>query len=809
MCFLKLEAQSSISGTISNESGETLELALVYLMGTDYATTTDAQGKFLIPDVERGLYKIKVTYLGYESVTEEIDVTGDMEWDVTMRGIIFDLDAIEIRGTWSSPTSPFSFENYKQEDFQALNTGQDVPYVLRYLPSVVVTSDAGNGIGYTGIRVRGSDPSRTNVTINGIPLNDAESQLVYWVDLPDFMSSVSEVQVERGVGSSSIGNAAFGANINLNTKTYHIKPFININGSAGSYNTRKLSAALGTGLMNSKVALEGRYSRILSDGYIDRASSSLQSYMISGQYLTPKSALYASLFSGNEITYQAWNGLPAQFLEENRRYNTAGTQKPGEPYPTEVDNYEQTHMQLHFDYELSANLVLNLALHYTRGLGFFENYLANQDLTTYMIPDTTNLNYDIVTRRWLSNHFYGTSYALQHLSKDKKSKIVLNGAVNRYDGFHYGEVVWNTRDYDDLDSLFAGRTSPVSYYENDALKQEINHFLKWDYSPVEKWHLYLDIQHRFVQYSIDGSLEENRKINVSESYHFINPKLGLNYKPNEKLTTYASYAVANREPNRNDFTSFSSEGLARPEHLQNIEIGSRYSTALGYFNVNAYYMQYKDQLVLTGRINEVGEYIRENVDESYRAGIEVSARYTYRSRLSWSGNLNMSDNRIKKYSYFKDDWDTGSQEEIILTNTHLSFSPGMIISNQLDYVPYVQEKLEQKAEISLRTKYVGFQYLDNTSSTFSRLDPYLNNDLALIYSLKPPYTQGITVQFTIFNLLNAKYVSNGWIYRFNSSNYDPVPDDPYAVQEMPGEYNLTGFYPQAERNFMVSLSVKF
>lgn len=805
---LQLNAQYTISGTVTNEKGESLDLALVYLMGTEYAVTTNAQGEFRLENVEEGLYKIKVSYLGYESVTEEIDVIHDLSWDVIMRGIIFDLDAIEIRGTWSTAKSPFSFENYSQEDFKELNTGVDVPFVFRYTPSVVVHSDAGNGIGYTGIRVRGADPSRTNVTINGIPLNDAESQLVFWVDLPDFMSSVSEVQIQRGVGSSTIGNAAFGANINLNTKTFHINPFVNINSSVGSYNTRKISASLGTGLMNSKVALEGRYSRILSDGYINRASSSLQSYMITGQYLTPKSALYASFFSGNEITYQAWNGVPAQFLESDRTYNTAGTQKPGDPYPTEVDNYEQTHMQLHYDYELSGTMVLNLAIHYTRGLGFFENYLAGQNLENYLIPDTTNQDYDLVTRRWLSNHFYGTSYSVQHRSRDQRSRIVLNGAVNRYSGFHYGQVVWNNRDYEELDSLFAGRTSPVSYYENDAIKTEINHFIKWDYDISSKLNAYVDLQHRYVKYTIDGSLKDNRSIQVGEKYHFFNPKVGINYQLTPKLNSYLSYAIANREPNRNDFTAFSSEGLANPERLNNFELGSRFNTEATQLGVNLYYMIYRDQLVLTGRINDVGEYIRENVPNSYRRGLEISIHHRYTSVLDWNANLNFSQNQVKKYSFYRDDWDTGGQEAIILENTELSFSPNVIASNQLEYTAFSHDFLEQSGKISLRTKYVGAQYLDNTSSEYAKLDPYLNNDLAFSYRLKPKFTQGITLHFTIYNVLNAKYVSNGWIYRFNSSQYNPIPDDPYALAELPGQYNLTGYFPQAERNYMLSLSVK-
>jgi iron complex outermembrane receptor protein len=466
-------------------------------------------------------------------------------------------------------------------------------------------------------------------------------------------------------------------------------------------------------------------------------------------------------------------------------------------------------MQLHYDYELSKSMVLNLALHYTRGLGFFENYLGAQDLTNYTIPDTTNQLYDLVTRRWLSNHFYGVSYSLQHQSANRRSKLILNGAVNQYDGFHYGQVVWNDRDYINLDSLFAGRTSPVSYYENDASKSEINHFLKWDYRLTDDLNAYADFQYRFVQYSIDGSLRDQRQINVSEKYHFFNPKFGLSYQYHQYLNTYFSYAIANREPNRNDFTSFSTEGLAKPERLHNFELGARYNTKKTYLAVNLYYMLYNDQLVLTGRINDVGEYIRENVEQSFRRGLEISVRKNYKEKLDWNANLNLSQNRIGKYIFYRDDWDSGGQLEEVIENTNLSFSPNVIISNQLNYVPYSHEKFDQKIEISLRTKYVGAQYLDNSSSAFAKLDPYLNNDLAFNYAFKPKFTQGISIQFTIYNLLNAKYISNGWIYRFNSEIYNPIPDDPYAVQEEAGQYNLTGYFPQAERHYMLALSMNF
>lgn len=812
LCFCMMhtvfsQAQFTVSGTVENEAGEKLESALVYIMGTDYATTTDAFGYYKMEEVKAGYYKLKSSFLGYENVTEEFEIESDVAWNVIMIGIIFDLDQIEIKSTWADHEQPITYRNYKKADFQHLNNGQDVPYVLKYTPSVVVNSDAGNGVGYTGIRVRGSDPSRTNVTINGIPLNDAESQLVFWVDLPDILGSTSEIQIQRGVGTSTVGTSAFGSNINLNTQAYHLKPYADISSSIGSFNTNKLGAAFGTGLMNSKVSIDGRYSFVNSDGYVDRASSNLRSYMISAQYFTPRSALRAHLFSGNEITYQAWNGLPAQFLKSDRTYNISGTEKAGTPYQNEVDNYTQTHFQLHYDYELSKSLVLNLAGHYTRGSGYYENYLADRDLKEFNLSSTETDDYDVSIRRWLQNHFYGTTYSLQFENASKSSKIQFTGAVNQYQGDHFGEAIWNERDYVSIDSV--DFTTPTTYYENEAVKNEINHFIKWDYKVNAKIRTYIDLQHRYVHYAISGALKDQRTFDLDENYSFFNPKAGLSFLINSTNMLYSSVALAHREPNRNDFTDSGSDGIVSPERLVDVEFGYKYNQGNTRVNMNFYLMKYDNQLVLTGKINDVGEYTRENVKKSFRQGVELNVGKLLLGSLYWDFSLNLSRNKILDYTYYRDLWTVeGGQDSLFFDETTLAFSPSSIISNALTYTIYNSDRFDQKLNLIARSKYVGKQYIDNSQSDFAKLDAYLTNDLSIEFGITPKYTKRMSVQFSILNLLNEKYISNAWTYRFISPDYNPTADDPYTSEEGNGAYNSTGYYPQAGRHFMLSLNIQ-
>ncbi len=805
-----LNAQFEITGVVTNDDGERLESSAVYLEGTSYGVLTNERGIYKFEGIPAGEYTLMASYLGFETAEIEIDLRENIERDFVLSGSIFGLDQIEINGTFVKKNMPFSHKNMEKEEFTNLNLGQDVPYLLKYTPSLVVTSDAGAGVGYTGMRIRGSDPSRINVTINGVPLNDSESQLVFWVDLPDFASSVQEIQIQRGVGPSTNGTSAFGASINLNTNKIRLKPYITAATSIGSFNTYKLGVSAGTGLMNNKFGIDLRYSLINSDGYIDRATSNLNSFAGTLNYVTEKSSLNFNLFTGSEVTYQAWNGLPFQFRDEDRTYNTAGTDKPGTPYSNEVDDYDQTHMQLHYNRSLSDNINLNATAHYTRGLGFFENYKGGEDLNDFNISDESGENHDIVIRRWLDNHFFGGILELDYKDLEEKHNVIFGAAVNNYIGDHYGQVIWNSRDNEDPenpDNTF--NILPVEYYFNDATKLDFNTYGKWTYRLYNRFITYLDLQYRIVNYNFQGFNENGELVDQTDRLNFFNPKVGLSYLLNNDSKIYASYSVANREPNRNDYTETSVNSRPEAETLYDLEVGYTLQTEKFGVGVNVYNMVYDNQLVVTGAINDVGEYTRTNVKDSYRRGMEIDAgiRDVYGFHLDV--NTTLSQNKISSFTEFIDDWDNGGQIARSFELTDLAFSPSVIFASNLGYT-LLRKKRDQSAVVSIRSKYVGSQFIDNTSNAAAALDAYTYHDLLINYTLKGNrFFRQIQFNLNINNILGAEYVANAWVYRFSSEFYDPTPDDPYARGEGGSVYNLTGLYPQARRYFMAGLTFSF
>lgn len=808
-------AQYTISGRVLNEDAERMENATVYLDGTNLGTLVDSKGRYVIPDVPQGNYTLKASFLGFETLSKKINVNQNLEVDFTMEGSIYDLDEIEINGTFVRRNMPFSHKNVEREQYEKLNLGQDVPYLLKFTPSMVVTSDAGAGVGYTGMRIRGSDPSRINVTINGVPLNDAESQLVFWVDLPDFASSAQEIQIQRGVGPSTNGTSAFGATINMNTNKIRLQPHLSVASSYGSFNTRKLNVSGGTGLMNNKISVDLRYSAIASNGYVDRATSDLNSFYGSFNYVSENSSINFNVISGNERTYQAWNGLPYTYINsENasldlRRYNTAGTEKPGDPYENEVDDYGQHHFQLHYNKALNDNFNLNLTGHYTRGLGFYENYKGSEDLNDFAISDVTGNEYDVVIRRWLDNHFYGTVAEFDWTDIEEKQNIILGTSFNQYLGGHFGEAIWNSRDSELVDGKVVLEDRPVEYYSNDAVKNDFNTYIKWSSRIRNRVVTYLDLQYRAVQYSFDGFNAEGVIVDQVDRLHFFNPKVGVSYLINEDSKIYLSYSVANREPNRNDYTETSTLSRPESETLYDLELG--YNLQSDHFGVgiNLYNMQYDNQLVLTGQINDVGEYTRTNVKDSYRRGLEIDGGMN-----NWMGvhvllNTTLSQNKIVNFTEYVDDWDNWSQIEVNHELTDLAFSPSIIVGSDLGY-EFFRKDNNKTASVSFLTKFVGKQYIDNTSNENAELPAYTYSDLLISYSyMGSRWFKEIRFNLNIHNVFNQLYSSNAWVYRFRSLNYDPRPDDPYAREEVPGTYNLTGLYPQAGRHFLAGLSFFF
>ena len=713
------------------------------------------------------------------------------------------LNEVVVSATRVNENSPVAHENITADDIEKQNHGVDLPILLDQSTSVVTTSDAGGGVGYTGIRIRGSDPTRVNVTINGIPLNDAESQGSFWVDLPDISSSTASIQIQRGVGSSTNGAGAFGASINLNTLgSDGVKPFGEISNSFGSFNTIKNTVRFGTGLLNNNWTFEGRLSQLKSDGYIDRASSDLKSYYLSGGYVGDKTMLKAVVFSGHEKTYQAWNGVPVRYLDSSdiglRTYNAY-------TYENEVDNYDQTHYQLHFVQKIEKYSKFNISLHYTRGLGYYEQYITEDALSDYGLENVNTLlgdtieNTDLIRRRWLDNHFYGTVFSYTYAKKNLN--LIFGGRANQYIGGHYGEVVW---------AQYASNGKiRHRYYDDDATKNDVNVYAKLDYKIGKKLNILLDLQQRMIQYDFLGFDNELNSSSQSISASFFNPKAGINYILNDAHSFYGFFGVGNKEPNRDDYTNSTPNSRPSHEHMTDLEIGYKLKSKKAYANVNFYSMDYTNQLILTGAINDVGAAVRTNVASSYRRGVEVSGGVSISKNIEWKMNTTFSDNRIASFSEFIDDWDTWGQVQTNYKNTHIAFSPNIIASSQIVFKP-LNSKKYGNMEFAVVTKYVGEQFIDNTSNTDRMLNAYLVNDIRMQYSMKTKLFKEIIFSTWIRNFTNTQYVSNAWIYKFKADYYNPVSDDAFVNRErVDGRYNMIGAFPQAGINFFTGLILKF
>lgn len=690
------------------------------------------------------------------------------------------LDEVLVSSVRVTKESPVTFSNITKAELAPRNLGQDIPILLNFLPSVVTTSDAGAGVGYTGIRVRGSDATRVNVTINGIPYNDSESHGTFWVNLPDFASSTEDLQLQRGVGTSTNGAGAFGASLNLLTDAVSEEGYAQLATSYGSFNTMRNNVKFSTGLLNEAFEVSGRLSRIISDGYIDRASSALDSYFLQGAYRDGNTLVKALLFGGHEITYQAYFGIDAQTLATNRRFNPAGqyTDENGETrfYENEVDNYKQDHAQLHWNQNLGQGWNSSLALHYTRGRGYFEQFREDDDFDTYGYdPITVNgeliTETDLVRRRWLDNDFYGTVFSL---NKDfEKTKFILGGGYNLYEGDHFGEVIW---------ARFAPEANIRDrYYDDNSRKTDFNVFAKVNHKWNDRWSFYGDLQLRSVAYEANG----NETGLVDDTFNFFNPKAGLIYDLDANNNFYFSWAVANREPNRNDYEN----GNPKPERLNDLELGWRLITPDIQINTNLFYMRYKDQLVLTGELNDVGAPLRANVGDSYRLGLEIDAALKLGRSFLWQPNLALSTNKNIDYVFQRD----GILQE--LGNTNISYSPGLVIGNRIAYQP------SSEFTLALLTKYVGKQYMGNIDADSSVLEAYSQTDFNVSYEIKPgALLKRIVLSALVNNIFDAKYVSNGYFFTF---------DDDFSNPGTTTTIEGAGFYPQAGINALIGVQLEF
>lgn len=688
------------------------------------------------------------------------------------------LEPVEITAIRAADKAPFAKTNLKREDIEKVNIGQDLPFVLNQLTGVVANSDAGNGVGYTGIRIRGTDASRINVTLNGIPFNDAESQGTFFVNLPDFVSSASSIQVQRGVGTSSNGPGAFGGTINLSTNETNDKFYAELNNSAGSFNTWKNTFRFGSGRIGKHFVVEGRLSRITSDGYVDRASSDLRAYFLSAAYLNGKNSLRLNVFSGKEVTYQAWNGIPESMLKTNRRFNPSGMDQPGRPYENETDNYRQTHYQLFYNHQFNEYWKAGAALFVTDGAGYYENYRANQRLSNFGLPNYFDGNQlisrtDLVRRLWLDNRFYGTTYSLQH--QKGKTDFTIGGIWSRYNGAHFGEIPW------------ARVTNAIPrnhrWYDFDAHKSDFSIYTKLNQQIGKRWAAFADIQLRRVGYNIEG-FRNNPGVSVDQNWTFLNPKFGISYQWNG-WRSFLSYARAAKEPNRDDFEVGTTQ-LPRAEKLNDWELGLERRTSKYTFAATAYYMAYRDQLILTGQINDVGAYTRVNIPRSYRLGLELEGRYQFNTWFTAQGNIAFSDNRIRNYTEFMDDYDNGGQVATFRGNSRLAFSPAVVGNLNLVFTPI------PRGSISLISKYVSRQYLDNSSLKSRSIDPFFTQDIRLEYQLDGKLFRKTTVFFQGMNVFNHLYEANGYTFSYVSGGQ--------TVTE-------NFFFPMAPFNVMAGINI--
>lgn len=789
----------SIGGKITDSNGNPLVGATVVVENTLLGVSSGKDGSFLISRLKSGNYILVVSYMGYDTKKVDVAVNDNVTVNIALNESSLMCEEVVVSATRASTRMPIAQSTMDKEMVRSSNTGYDVPYLLEMLPSVVATSEGGTGIGNTTLRIRGTDHTRINVTINGIPLNDAESQGVYWVDLPDFAASVDNVQVQRGVGTSTNGAAAFGATVNFQTSTLTPEPFAAVDIFGGSYNTWKTSARVGTGLVNGKFSFEGRYSQLRSDGYIERAGSDHKSMFFTGAWHGAKSLVRFNIIHGEEHTAITWEGTPDYMIKTNRRYNPAGeyTDENGikRYYEDQKDNYWQTHYQLISSHSITENLVFNSTLHLTDGKGYYEEFKEDRKFSKFGLPSIvigteTFDRSDIIQRKWMDNSFY---CAITSLNYTKGSVDATFGAGwNQHDGNHFGRVMWS--------AVNAGLPKDFEWYRNTGLKTDWNMFAKSVWQINDQVSVFGDIQYRGVGYKLNGIDSDVVGIDQNHSWSFVNPKLGATFKFLTSHELYYSFGIANREPSRSDLKDAmkgSDSYVPKPETLYDWELGYKFNHQMFAFNANLYYMKYKDQLVLTGELTDVGYALMDNVPNSYRAGAELIFGMRPASWLKWDFNTTLSRNIIEDYTNYANltdnttDWnETGLTVPEKIGKTTISFSPSVVGSSKLSIIP------TKNLSFSWISKFVGKQYIDNTQNDNRALNSYWVNNLWFDYKLQVKGTKSIYIQAMVNNVLNSKYEANAWVYRTLFQSGEP-------------EYSSIGYYPQATINFALKFGVEF
>ena len=798
-------AQTQLSVVVTEKNGDPAYPATVRLDG--FSVTTDKQGKAEFETLTDKNYTLHVSYIGYQDVTRTINPAQESELQITLQENTYRFEEVFVQATRAMENAATTYKTIGKEELQKSNLGQDIPYLLDQTPGVVVSSDAGAGIGYTNLTIRGSDNERINVTLNGVPLNNPESMGSFFVNLPDFASNTQSIQIQRGIGTSTNGPSAFGASLNIQTDALETTPYAEFNNTFGSYNTLKNTLKVGSGLLADKYAFNARLSRISSDGYVDRASSNLQSFYVDGGLYTDAHTLKATVFSGKEKTYQSWYGLAEplftgdhqrieeyadnlwlfgeereRFLNGDRRYNYY-------TYDNQTDNYLQTHAHLQYAYQANQRLSFHTTLHYTRGAGYYEEYRNSDDLNHYQIApiqigDSTIHTSDLIRRRWLDNHFYGLTYSLQYRPINGLD-LTFGGAYNRYKGKHFGELIW---------ARYASDSEINDhYYDNQAEKDDLNFYAKADYR-LGDFLVNLDLQYRTIDYQGQGDDDKIKNLDFRDQLHFFNPKMGFTYFINSASNLYASYALAHKEPTRNDYVENPIGAFPKPERMQNIETGYRYRGPKVQMGVNLYGMFYTDQLIPTGTLNDVGTALRVNVDKSYRAGIELDAGWQVTGYFHWSATAALSRNKINAFQehipIYDPDFSIVDEEIIEHSSTTIAKSPSAVLSNNLTF------QASDQLTFSLLSKYVSRSYLDNTSDQSRSIAPYLTHNAQARYRFSAFGIEKIDLNLMVNNIFNAKYASSGYTYSM--------------IMQSSGQRDFFNFYyPQAETHLMLGLNIRF
>ena len=792
MMPLQLLAQFNLNGNVfDKENHEALIGAHISIEELELVSVSDEFGNFRFENIETGSYTLEASYVGFKIYKTTVNINKDTNIKIAMTMDSMMEDEIIVTASRVGEKTPLTYSEISSKELKKSNQGADLPYLLQNTPSIIVTSDAGAGVGYTSMRVRGSDLTRINVTLNGVPINDAESNLVYFVDLPDLASSVDNIQIQRGVGNSSNGAAAFGASINIKTDEQTTEPFARLSSSAGSFNTLKSTINFSTGRNKNGFNFNGRISKINSEGYIDRAYSDLFSYQLSASWSNKNNFFKFMIMNGEEQTYQAWNGCPKDSLETNPTFNPAGMMydKNGNfigYYENEIDKYKQTYYQLHYAHSFSQNITLTASAFLTTGKGYYENYKNDKKLSSYglqpfVMSDTIINRVNLVQQKWLDNRFYGINLTLNQ--KAGKFDINYGGSWNKYDGDHYGIINW------------AEYAVPLNYrwYENTGNKEYYNIYVSGNYELNSHLNFFAEIQYRHIDYDLNGIHDDLNDITQNHIFNFWNPKGGIFYSINENNNAYFSVAYSNREPNRDIYTDadeIQRENITH-EKLIDYELGYSYRSRKIALNTNIFYMDYNDQLVLTGEINNVGATIMTNVDKSYRFGLEGSIAFQANKYFGLDFNFALSQNKILNYIDFVDnydaDWNYLGQIENNLGTTDISFSPNVISGLNLKVTPV------KYLDIVFQEKYVGRQYIDNTSTLSRSLNPYFVSNVNINYEWKQSWFKTLNFNLAINNIFNKKYCSNAWVYRADVGGMEYIED---------------GYFPQAGINFMFGVIVE-